>query len=490
MKLATFVAADGSSPEFGVALDDDRVIATSGSDVYVRDRLLQTTERISMAPGSTASTFSREPAISGDGRFVVFSSGSTNLVPGHPHPVPIPDIYICDRLLQTNAIVSVPPGGDQSNDSCFAPSVSEDGRVVASSGGATNLVPDDNNAGPDVFVRAVDATEAASDRSGDGDLDDTVLESLNANSEAVLTMCPAGTVPVAAATVAFLRPEAAGTTPNLPGCPAGPVVGSAPDLNGNGDTDGTVVHVHAATGGARANTVAAADSVQVCGSAVVFITPENAQANDLNADGDQDDRVIQVFGPGTNTLIAVGRAAEQFVCGPGLVAFRTSEAAQNGLDPDDDGDSIDFVLQVCDVGRPACLTGAAPGDCLSISRDTIRPCLLDACDPRLPYRVLSDLVRFLTFECDQGGDVTSGCAGAGSDLSGDIRAFAGDLVLQVFQPSTGLTRVIGKVDGSATANGGTRGSGNPIGSGDGGESSSPSTSRRRTETRRHDVSQR
>jgi hypothetical protein len=47
----------------------------------------------------------------------------------------------------------------------------------------------------------------------------------------------------------------------------------------------------------------------------------------------------------------------------------------------------------------------------------------------VPYRVAGNQVRFLTRECDQGGSVTAGCAGGGTDLNGD--GDAGDLVVQV-----------------------------------------------------------
>jgi len=560
---------NGISTAGGVSADGRFVVLASGasnlvpgdtngvSDVFVRDRLLQTTERVSIATGGTQANASSGDAfggqsaasISGDGRFVVFESNATNLVPDDSNGRR--DVFVHDRLTGSTERLSVATAGGSGNADAAGrpPVISRDGRVVAFSSGATNLVPDDNNAGPDLFVRAVDPTDAASDLTGDGDLDDTVLESLDAVSAVVSTRCPAGIVSVAAGSAAFLRPEAAGTTPNLLGCPSGPLVGGNPDLNGNGtstdeivhfapvggsvqnlavaatdvslsgacvggstpgricaagvdclggtctptwiaalvseagqaailngdgDSTDTVVQVHAAGGGAWSNTAEAADTVEVCGSVVVFLTPESAQGSDRNGDGDLADRVIQVFVPSTGTLLPIGHAAEEFVCGPGLVAFRTSEAAQNHTDLNDDDDSSDYVLQVYDLSRPACLTAAPPPDCLRNSMDTIRPCQLDACDPRQPYRVLPDLVRFLTYECDQGGDVTSGCAAGGTDLNGDIPPFAGNLVLQVFQPSTGITKVIGKVAGSATASGGTRGSGNPLGSGD--RSASPSVS--------------
>jgi hypothetical protein len=102
-------------------------------------------------------------------------------------------------------------------------------------------------------------------------------------------------------------------------------------------------------------------------------------------------------------------AAEDFVLGQNLLALRTSEAAEFGADLNGDGDTSDEVLQVFDVATGGLLnTGQA-----------VSPCRFEACDPRAPYRVLGDTVRFLTFEDDQA-----------EDLNGD--GDAGDLVLQSF----------------------------------------------------------
>ena len=50
-------------------------------DVFVRDRQLGTTERVSVGAGGVeASAFSQEPSISNDGNIVQFSSSATNLV--------------------------------------------------------------------------------------------------------------------------------------------------------------------------------------------------------------------------------------------------------------------------------------------------------------------------------------------------------------------------------------------------------------------------
>src|SRR5205814_395539 len=108
------------------------------------------------------------------------------------------------------------------------------------------------------------------------------------------------------------------------------------DFNGDGDTGDSVVQVYPVTapsGTAWTNVGQAADTVDVAGSVVAFITPEAAQGHqDLNGDGDTTDRVLQVYDADAGTLL-VGQgaavrpqAAEDFVVGgePGreLVAFR------------------------------------------------------------------------------------------------------------------------------------------------------------------------
>src|SRR5262249_43427392 len=158
---------------------------------------------------------------------------------------------------------------------------------------------------------------------------------------------------------------------------------------------------------------------QVCGGIVAFITPEAAQNADLNGDGDQNDRVLQLFDPSTQTLINTGQAAEEFVCSASLIAFRTSEAAQAQTDLNGDADTSDFVLQVYTLDGSGCLNSAFDASCLINTGQAVTPCKLEACDPRVPYRALSHTVRFLTLEADQRQDLNA---------DGD----QGDLVLQVF----------------------------------------------------------
>jgi Tol biopolymer transport system component len=82
---------------------------------YVRDRKTGRTELVSVGPrGVHGDGESSEPAISGDGRFVAFLSYATNLVAGDT--TGCPDVFVRDRQLGTTTRVSVGPRGIQAND--------------------------------------------------------------------------------------------------------------------------------------------------------------------------------------------------------------------------------------------------------------------------------------------------------------------------------------------------------------------------------------
>ena len=79
--------------------------------------------------------------ISADGRFVVFTSKSTNLVARDTNGVQ--DIFVYDRVTQNTERVSVANDGTQGDWHSFGASISADGRYIAFVSGASNLVPDD-----------------------------------------------------------------------------------------------------------------------------------------------------------------------------------------------------------------------------------------------------------------------------------------------------------------------------------------------------------
>ena len=77
-------------------------------------------------------------------------SDATNLVPGDTNEAY--DIFVHDRQTGRTTRESVGPGGAQAESDSFEPSLSADGRLVAFTSNASNLVPGDTNGRDDVFV--------------------------------------------------------------------------------------------------------------------------------------------------------------------------------------------------------------------------------------------------------------------------------------------------------------------------------------------------
>jgi Tol biopolymer transport system component len=124
-------------------------------DVFVHDRVTGTTERVSVSSagvqGNGSSRNSYTPSISADGRYVVFGSSASNLVPGDTNGNP--DVFVRDRLLGTTERVSVGTPSSQGNAFSSQETISADGRFIAFASSATNLVLGDTNGETDVFVR-------------------------------------------------------------------------------------------------------------------------------------------------------------------------------------------------------------------------------------------------------------------------------------------------------------------------------------------------
>jgi Tol biopolymer transport system component len=122
------------------------------TDVFVRDRGTSKTERVSVATGSAeANEQSIDPAISADGRSVAFTSWASNLVAGDANEQS--DVFVHDRSTGKTELVSVGMGGAPGNDLSTDPSLSADGRYVAFTSYASNLVSGDTAGTWDVFLR-------------------------------------------------------------------------------------------------------------------------------------------------------------------------------------------------------------------------------------------------------------------------------------------------------------------------------------------------
>lgn len=91
-----------------------------------------------------------DPALSRDGQFIAFVTGQTNLVPGDTSQ---PDVFRKNLSSSVIERVNQPSGGGNSNGTIDALSLSGNGRFVAFSSSAGDLVPSDSNGLFDVFVR-------------------------------------------------------------------------------------------------------------------------------------------------------------------------------------------------------------------------------------------------------------------------------------------------------------------------------------------------
>ena len=108
------------------------------ADIFVRDRLRGTTERVSLSSGGKqANRASDRPHISANGRFVAFRSGASNLVLGDTNRRA--DAFVHDRRLGTTVRVSVAGNGRQGDRSVQSVAISGNGRFVAFSSRAGTL---------------------------------------------------------------------------------------------------------------------------------------------------------------------------------------------------------------------------------------------------------------------------------------------------------------------------------------------------------------
>jgi Tol biopolymer transport system component len=107
------------------------------------------TVRVSLGLGE-ANDASHNPVVSRDGRWVAFTSNASNLV---KHDINRkPDVFVRDTQSGKTMRISVSSKGMQANDISFNPAISDDGRYVAFDSFANNLVPGDLNRKGDVFV--------------------------------------------------------------------------------------------------------------------------------------------------------------------------------------------------------------------------------------------------------------------------------------------------------------------------------------------------
>jgi Tol biopolymer transport system component len=143
---------------------------TNGAqDIFVRDRQGGTTERVSVdSSGAQGNSSSYSPAISADGRYVAFYSLADNLVDGDTNVQW--DVFVHDRQSGMTECASLDSLGNQADGNSDDPAISADGRYVVFKSEARNLVSGDTNMRQDVFLRDrnCDFAATAATFSGDG----------------------------------------------------------------------------------------------------------------------------------------------------------------------------------------------------------------------------------------------------------------------------------------------------------------------------------
>lgn len=165
----------------------------NSTDFFVRDLVTQITTRISVDSNETQAQYDREPtntlsfaasgvAISQDGRYIAFSSNANNLVPGDTLAEST-DIFVRDMIAGTTEVVSTNSYGAFSTSpfrSATKPAISGDGRYIAFTAVGSDFVAGDANSEIDVFVK--DRVTGTTTRVSTDSSGNQGLRRLNANN--------------------------------------------------------------------------------------------------------------------------------------------------------------------------------------------------------------------------------------------------------------------------------------------------------------------
>ncbi len=173
-RLLRGVAAVNSSYAWAVG-DDGTILATSDGGAHWNPQGSKASETVRCSTSSTGvegNGTSQNLSMSSDGRYVVFNSYASNLVPGDRNNQC--DVFRKDVETGEMTLVSTSSEGVQGNLKSHLPNISDDGRYVSFSSYASNLVPNDFNGALDVFRKdlatgtLVRASVSASGAEGNG----------------------------------------------------------------------------------------------------------------------------------------------------------------------------------------------------------------------------------------------------------------------------------------------------------------------------------
>jgi hypothetical protein len=128
----------------------------SAGDTFVN--AIGKTSRVSVSSsGVQGNYYSASPSINEDGRWVAFSSGSTNLVDDDTNEKE--DIFLHNQVTGITTIVSTSSDGVIGNGLSWYPSITADGSMISFSSFASNLVSNDTNSHWDVFIKEPETGE-------------------------------------------------------------------------------------------------------------------------------------------------------------------------------------------------------------------------------------------------------------------------------------------------------------------------------------------
>jgi Tol biopolymer transport system component len=140
-----------SSAATNLVLGDTNDVA----DIFVVDCETGSIERVNLgSDGGQASAgggLFPESALSRDGRLVAYTSMASDLVEP-PAPPLVEQIYVTDRLAGDTQRISVTPAGEAADDRCLSPTLSADGRFVGFQTRARNLLTGDHDTVFDTYV--------------------------------------------------------------------------------------------------------------------------------------------------------------------------------------------------------------------------------------------------------------------------------------------------------------------------------------------------
>jgi hypothetical protein len=165
----------------------------AGLHVYRHDRVTGATALVTVAKsGAVSAGGGFAPSISADGRFVAFASAGSDLVDGDTNG--LVDVFLRDMNSGTTAMVSASQTGAPADLGALANNVaskreiSDDGRYVAFTSSANNLVPTPNNGKSQVYVKDMATglvTRASVDGSNAAGNDASSAPSLSGNGRVV-----------------------------------------------------------------------------------------------------------------------------------------------------------------------------------------------------------------------------------------------------------------------------------------------------------------